>query len=41
MERCRLLRVTREDFHDLLADHPELAIGLLRGLAQRMRRVVA
>jgi len=41
MERCRLLRVTREDFHDLLSDHPELAIGLLRGLAQRMHRVVA
>ncbi|HEX6134287.1 MAG TPA: Npt1/Npt2 family nucleotide transporter [Longimicrobiales bacterium] len=41
LEACRLLRVTREDFHDLLADHSELAIGLLRGLARRMRRVVA
>ncbi|HEX6309092.1 MAG TPA: Npt1/Npt2 family nucleotide transporter [Longimicrobiales bacterium] len=41
LEPCRLLRVTREDFHDLLADHSELGVGLLRGLARRMRRVVA
>jgi ATP/ADP translocase/HEAT repeat protein len=37
----RLLRVTREDFHDLLADHSELALGLLQGLAHRMRSLVA
>jgi CRP-like cAMP-binding protein len=41
LEPSRLLRVTREDFHDLLADHPELAIGILRGLARRVRRLVA
>jgi ATP/ADP translocase/HEAT repeat protein len=41
VEPSRLLRVTRDDFHDLLADHPELAIGLLRGLARRMRKLVA
>jgi ATP/ADP translocase len=41
LEPSRLLRVTRDDFHDLLADHPELAIGILRGLARRMRRLVA
>jgi CRP-like cAMP-binding protein len=37
----RLLRITRADFHDLLADHPELALGMLQGLARRMRSLVA
>jgi ATP:ADP antiporter, AAA family len=38
---ARLLRVTRDDFQDLLGDHPEIGIGMLRGLARRMRAVVA
>jgi AAA family ATP:ADP antiporter len=41
LESCRLLRVTRDDFHDLLADHPEIGMGMLRGLARRMRALVA
>lgn len=40
-EASRLLRVRREDFHDLVGDHPELAIGLLQGLARRIRTLVA
>jgi hypothetical protein len=36
----RLLRITRDDFHDLVGDHPELAIGLLQGLARRVRTLV-
>jgi CRP-like cAMP-binding protein len=36
----RLLRITRSDFHDLLADHSELAIGMLQALARRMRSLV-
>jgi hypothetical protein len=40
-EATRLLRISREDFHDLIGDHPELAIGLLQGLARRVRKVVA
>jgi ATP:ADP antiporter, AAA family len=40
-EPTRLLRITRTDFHDLLADHSEIALGLLRGLARRMRSLVA
>ncbi|MDX1676071.1 MAG: cyclic nucleotide-binding domain-containing protein, partial [Longimicrobiales bacterium] len=40
-EPSRLLRITRTDFHDLLADHPELALGLLQGLARRVRTLVA
>jgi ATP:ADP antiporter, AAA family len=37
----RLLRITRLDLHDLLADHSELAVALLKGLANRMRNLVA
>ncbi len=33
----RLLRILREDFRDLLVDHPELGFDLLQGLAQRVR----
>jgi hypothetical protein len=40
-ERSRLLRITRTDFYDLLADHSELALGLLQGLARRVRTLVA
>ncbi|MFO7893112.1 MAG: cyclic nucleotide-binding domain-containing protein [Longimicrobiales bacterium] len=40
-EPSRLLRITRSDFYDLLADHPELALGLLQGLARRVRTLVA
>lgn len=38
---ARLLRITRADFYDLLADHAELALGLLQGLARRVRTLVA
>jgi hypothetical protein len=41
LEPSRLLRVTRADFHDLLVDHGELALGLLQGLAGRVRSLVA
>jgi len=37
----RLLRIRRSDFQDLLADHVEMAIDLLQGLARRMRRLAA
>ncbi len=38
---ARLLRIARGDFYDLLADHSELALGLLQGLARRVRTLVA
>jgi ATP/ADP translocase len=41
IEPAHLLRIRREEFHDLVADHPELAIGLLQGLARRIRTLVA
>jgi CRP/FNR family transcriptional regulator len=40
-DASRLLRITRDDFQDLVADHPELAIGMLQGLARRMRTIVS
>jgi ATP/ADP translocase/HEAT repeat protein len=40
-EPTQLLRIRRVDFLDLVADHPELAIGLLQGLARRIRTLVA
>lgn len=40
-EPTRVLRITRTDFHDLLADHSEFAVALLQGLARRMRTLVA
>lgn len=41
VETSRLLRITREDFYDLLAEHNELVRGLLKGLARRVRKLVA
>ncbi len=41
VEPSLLLRITRTDFQDLLADHPELAMGMLQGLARRLRGLVA
>ncbi|MGH7445555.1 MAG: cyclic nucleotide-binding domain-containing protein, partial [Longimicrobiales bacterium] len=39
--RTRLLRIARDDFRDLLSDHPELAISLLEGLGRRVRNLAA
>lgn len=36
----RLIRIEQAEFHDLLSDHPELAIGMLQGLARRVRTLV-
>ena len=40
-EPTRLLSIEREDFDDLLNENPELALGLLQGLARRVRTLVA
>ncbi|MEE9134018.1 MAG: Npt1/Npt2 family nucleotide transporter [Gemmatimonadota bacterium] len=41
VEDTQLLRITREDFYDLLADYNELVRDLLKGLARRVRKLVA
>ena len=40
-ERTDLLRISRSDFFDVLEDTPEMAVGLLQGLARRVRTLVA
>jgi ATP/ADP translocase len=40
-EPSQVLRINRTDFFDLLEDTPELALGLLQGLARRVRTLVA
>ena len=37
VKSTRVLRILREDFRDLLVDHPELGLNLLQGLARRVR----
>ena len=41
IEPTRVLCIDRDDFHDLLNENPELALGLLQGLARRVRTLVA
>lgn len=37
MEETQVLRVSREDFYDLLSDHVRIAEALLKALARRLR----
>ncbi|HDS01573.1 MAG TPA: cyclic nucleotide-binding domain-containing protein, partial [candidate division Zixibacteria bacterium] len=37
---CRLLRVDREDFIDLLADHVQIAQGVIKTVVKRLRNLV-
>ncbi|MBD3217521.1 MAG: cyclic nucleotide-binding domain-containing protein [candidate division Zixibacteria bacterium] len=39
-EDCRLLRVDREDFIDLLADHVQIAQGVIKTVVKRLRSLV-
>jgi CRP-like cAMP-binding protein len=37
IETTRALRIDRDDFADLLADQVQIARGIIRGIAHRMR----
>lgn len=37
---CRLLRLGREDFHEVLLENPELAVGIIQVLSRRLRDVL-
>ena len=39
-EDARVLRIEREDFYDLLADHSEVMHDIFRALIRRMRKLV-
>ena len=40
IEDCRLIRVDREDFIDLLADHVQIAQGVIKTVVKRLRSLV-
>ena len=40
LEDCTLLRLNKEDFYDLLADHSQITQGLLKTLSMRLRRLL-
>ena len=40
-EESRLLKIEREDFIDLLADHVQITQGILKALAMRLRSLIA
>ena len=39
-EDSLLLRIDREDFADLLADHVQIAQGVIRTVARRLRNLI-
>lgn len=41
LEATRLLRLERDDFHEILRSYPEVARGIMRALSQRLRRVLS
>lgn len=41
LEEARLLRIDREDFIDLLSDHVQIAEGILKVLARRLRGLLS
>jgi len=40
MEDCALLRLNKEEFYDLLADHSQITQGVLKTLSMRLRRLL-
>lgn len=40
LEDCRLLRIDREEFYDLLADHTKITQGVLKTLSNRLRSLI-
>ena len=40
VEDSRLLRIDREDFHDLLSDHTEITQAVLKNIAGRIRGLI-
>lgn len=38
LTRCRLLKLSRQDFQDIMSEKPELALGIIQVLSRRLRR---
>jgi CRP-like cAMP-binding protein len=41
IEDCHLLKIDKEDFYDLLADHVQITQGILKTMAKRLRGLMA
>ena len=41
LEETRLLRIEREDFYDVLADHMKITEGILKSITKRWRELAA
>jgi CRP/FNR family cyclic AMP-dependent transcriptional regulator len=40
IEECKLLRIDKEDFYDLLADHSQITQSILKTLSKRLRNLI-
>ncbi|UCE18896.1 MAG: cyclic nucleotide-binding domain-containing protein [Gemmatimonadota bacterium] len=40
LEQSRLLKIEKEDFIDLIADHVQITQGILKAMAKRQRRLI-
>jgi CRP/FNR family transcriptional regulator/CRP/FNR family cyclic AMP-dependent transcriptional regulator len=40
LEKCHLLRLDKEDFYDLLADHSQITQGILKTFSTRLRKLL-
>jgi CRP-like cAMP-binding protein len=40
LEDCILLRLDKEEFYDLLADHSQITQGVLKNLSMRLRKLI-
>jgi CRP-like cAMP-binding protein len=40
LEDCLLLRLDKEEFYDLLADHSQITQGVLKNLSMRLRKLI-
>ena len=40
LEEARMLRIDREDFYDVLADHSKITQGILKTLSKRLRNLI-
>jgi CRP-like cAMP-binding protein len=40
LSECRLLRIDREDFFDLLADHIQITQGVFKTVVKRLRTLM-
>lgn len=40
LENCHLMKISREDFQEILSEKPEIAMGIIRVLTSRLRNTL-